>query len=145
MALCVIDKNERTLEFAGAKNPLVYIQNNELFELKGNKAPIGGKKRSKGKKSRPRKYEKHVIDLDQPTWFYMFTDGFQDQFGGKNGRKFMKKRFKELLLKIHQRTPWEQRNMLSQTIGGWMGNEQQIDDMLVMGFKIDDDILPNPL
>jgi len=142
MAICVIDKNERTLEFAGAKNPLIYIQDQELFEIKGSTAPIGGKKRSKGKKSQPRTYEKHIIPLDKPTWFYMFTDGFQDQFGGKNGRKFMKRRFKELLLKIHQRPPSVQRNMLSQTIGGWMGNNPQIDDMLVMGFKIDDSILP---
>lgn len=143
MAICVIDKQERKLEFAGAKNPLIYIQDGELFEIKGNTAPIGGKKRSPGKKSTPREYTKHIIDLDRPTWFYIFTDGFQDQFGGKNSRKFMKKRFKELLLKIHERPPHVQRTMLSQTIGGWMDGSPQIDDMLVMGFKTDDSILPD--
>ncbi len=142
MAICVIDKQARTLEFAGAKNPLIYIQDNDLVEIKGDKMPIGGKKRSRSKKTQERKYTKHVLPLDKPTWFYIFTDGFQDQFGGKNDRKFMKKRFKELLLKIKDRPPNVQHNMLSQTVGGWMNGTSQIDDMLIMGFKIDDSILP---
>ncbi|WP_299463925.1 SpoIIE family protein phosphatase [uncultured Microscilla sp.] len=142
MSLCVIDKQARTLEFAGAKNPLIYIQGDKLTEVKGDKMPIGGKKRSRDKKPKARTYTKHIVKLNEPTWFYIFTDGFQDQFGGKHDRKFMKKRFKELLLKIKDRPPNVQKNMLSQTIGGWMDGRHQIDDMLIMGFKIDDHILP---
>ncbi|HVD96635.1 MAG TPA: SpoIIE family protein phosphatase [Cytophagaceae bacterium] len=132
MSLVVIDKDRKTLEFAGAKNPLVYIQDGELFHIKGDSHPIGG---SQGEAKR--NYTKHTISIDKPTFFYMFSDGYADQFGGEEGKKFMIKNFKDLLLKIHTLPFEEQKIILNKTIESWKGNlEKQLDDILVMGMRV---------
>jgi serine phosphatase RsbU (regulator of sigma subunit) len=131
MAICVIDKEKKTMEFAGAKNPLIYIQNGEVQQIKGDKNGIGGK-------SDDHKFEAHTIDVSQPTWVYMFTDGYIDQFGGDQGRKFMIKNFRELLLEIHTMPMNQQKEYLDKAIKDWIGTKySQIDDLLVMGFKLD--------
>ncbi|HPV57138.1 MAG TPA: tetratricopeptide repeat protein, partial [Tenuifilaceae bacterium] len=94
MALCNITNNGQTIEFAGAKNPLYYIANGELFQIKGDPVPIGGLQ-----KEEKREFTLHTINIDSPTSFYIFSDGFIDQFGGADGQKFSSKRFKELLFK----------------------------------------------
>ncbi len=132
MALCVIDKDAKTMEFSGAKNPLVYIQDGELFHIKGDSHPIGG---SQGDAKRT--YTKHVISIEKPTSFYLFSDGYPDQFGGTENKKFMIKNFKELLLQIHPLPFEEQKTILNNTIEDWKGDhEKQIDDILVMGMKV---------
>jgi len=132
MTLCVIDTDEKTLEFSGAQNPLVYIQENQMYRLRGNKIPVGGFQVEVGK------YDKHIIKIDKPTWCYMFSDGYHDQFGGPQGRKFMGKNFRDLLFEIHQMPMEEQKNILEMVIAEWMGDKhEQIDDILVIGFKID--------
>jgi len=131
MSLCVIDQKDRTIEFAGAKNPLIYVQNNEVFQIKGDKNGIGGK-------SDDHNFTLTKLTIDQPTWFYIFSDGYIDQFGGDVGRKFMIKEFRDLLLQIHQLPMSEQRNILNKVIKEWMGTKyNQIDDVLVIGFKLD--------
>lgn len=132
MALCVYDKARHTLEFAGAKNPLVYIQNGELHRIKGDRMPIGGKKLGTDR------YQTHRIPLAEPgqNYFYIFSDGFQDQFGGEKGRKFMSKRFRKLLFDIHQLPMAEQRNRLETALTDWQGKEDQVDDVLVIGFRV---------
>ncbi|MDY0199035.1 MAG: hypothetical protein RBR68_14615, partial [Tenuifilaceae bacterium] len=76
-------------------------------------------------------------DIDEPTWLYMFSDGFIDQFGGNDGRKFMFKRFTQLLEHIHKFPANEQREIMKITFKEWKREEySQIDDVLVMGFKI---------
>ena len=121
-------------EFAGAMNSIYCIQNNELKELKADKKPIGSNHYGK-----TREYTKQVIDISKPTVFYTGSDGYQDQFGGKDGKKFMKKNLKKLALKIYSKPFKEQRNLFDTTITNWMkeGNEKQVDDILLMGFKID--------
>jgi tetratricopeptide (TPR) repeat protein len=134
MALCVYDKEKNVLEFAGAKNPLLYIQNGKIETIKGDKKPIGGKDFYKDDS-----FKTHIIDLNHstaPTTFYMFSDGYQDQFGGLEGRKFMIKRLRQLLQDIHQKSMEEQHKILDETIVDWMKNEEQIDDILLMGFRI---------
>lgn len=132
MALCVIDKDAKTMEFSGAKNPLVYIQDGELFHVKGDSHPIGG---SQGEAKRT--YTKHIISIEKPTSFYLFSDGYSDQFGGTESKKFMIKNFKELLLKIHPLPFEEQKAILNSTIEDWKGNnEKQLDDILVMGMRV---------
>src|SRR5207244_569162 len=132
MALCVIDKDAKTMEFSGAKNPIVYIQDGELFHIKGDSHPIGGSQR--GAK---RTYTKHVISIEKPTSFYLFSDGYTDQFGGPENKKFMIKNFKELLLKIHTLPFDEQKSILDKSIEDWKGTrEKQLDDVLVMGMKV---------
>lgn len=132
MALCVWDPTTRILEFSGAKNPLVYISNGKLERIKGNKESIGGGVHP------DQEYETHTININSNTWIYMFSDGYVDQFGGKDGRKFMIKNFMELLHYIHELPAAEQREVLKMTFDQWRGDDfSQIDDVLVMGCKFD--------
>jgi serine phosphatase RsbU (regulator of sigma subunit) len=129
-ALCIYRNSTRTLQFAGAKNPLVYIQNNELYQIKGDIHSIGGS-RSKNNLF----YKKHEIKITEPTMVYLFSDGYRDQFGGNENQKFMAKRFSKLLLDIHHLPLEEQSNKLSQAFEKWKGHNDQTDDVLVMGIR----------
>jgi serine phosphatase RsbU (regulator of sigma subunit) len=138
MAFCQIDIKEQKINFAGAKNPLVYIQDDEIFQLKADKLPIGGTMISD-----PR-FTLQELKIEKPTYCYLFSDGYVDQFGGPNGRKYMAKKFRNLLLEIHKRPMDEQKEILDLTIEAWMGeNYSQIDDILVIGFKIGPDFFSN--
>jgi serine phosphatase RsbU (regulator of sigma subunit) len=131
MSLCLIDKHLKIMEFAGAMNPICYVQNGELTEIKADKRAIGGEGTDEFL------FTKHTIDISIPTTIYLYTDGFQDQFGGVEGRKFMTKRFRELLLEIHPKPLAEQRQILDYTIEEWKGRKhKQIDDILVIGLKV---------
>jgi serine phosphatase RsbU (regulator of sigma subunit) len=130
-ALCIYRKQRQVLEFSGAKNPLVYIQDNALHQIKGDIHSIGG---SKSKPSLS--FRKHIIAIDRPTIVYLFSDGYRDQFGGNDNAKFMGKRFHQLLLEIHKLPMEEQRDVLDKTIEAWKGTRTQTDDILVMGIKL---------
>lgn len=132
-ALCVIDKENHILEFAGAKNPLVYIQNEELNTLKGSKLTIGG---TSNKYYNEKSYQKHTIDISIPTTFYIFSDGFQDQFDEESKRKFMIKKLRELLFEIHDSEMSEQKQILDDVIELWRGDTVQLDDILLIGVKV---------
>ncbi|HAS38917.1 MAG TPA: hypothetical protein DCS93_00490 [Microscillaceae bacterium] len=133
IALVVIDKQNQTIEFAGAKNPIVYFQNNQLHLLKGDKTSIGGEQREL-----KRVFTKHTIELHAPITFYLFSDGIQDQFGGPKNKKFTPARLRNLLQEIQQKPMNEQQNLLSQALDNWQteGQEDQIDDMLLIGVRI---------
>ena len=130
-ALCIYRPKRRVLEFSGAKNPLVYIQNGELFQIKGDIHPIGGT-RNKDEL----KFRKHEITLDSETMVYLFTDGFRDQFGGPENQKFLSKRFTKLLLDIHTLPLEEQKQRLEAAFEEWRGKNVQTDDVLIMGVKL---------
>jgi len=133
MALCVVDTKTNIVEFSGAKNPLVYVVNNEVNRIRGDKESIGG-----GMDYRNDEFTTHVIKVESPTWFYMFSDGFIDQFGGPDGRKYMIKNFIDLLAGISILPPDQQREILKNTLKDWLGTKYpQVDDILVVGFKID--------
>ncbi len=132
MALCVINKIERTVNFAGAENPLLYIQNGEVSQIKGDRNPIGGLQTEK-----TRVFTGHTVKVDRPTWFYILSDGFVDQFGGPKGRKFLISNLRNLLLDIHKKPMKEQKAILNRTFEEWLTDEQkQIDDVLLIGFKL---------
>lgn len=130
MALLRIMRKQRIVQFSGAKNPVIYIQNGQLNEIKGCRSPIGGAS-YRGHE----KFSSHEISCTVETYFYVFSDGFQDQFGGADGRKFMSKNFKQLLLDIHTRPFSEQKQLLEIALSDWRGVNRQIDDILVVGFK----------
>ncbi len=132
LALCLIDYQEKKITFSGAKNPLIYIQDGELHTIRGDRYAIGGSQRRTAEN-----YSRHEVKLNKTTTFYMFSDGYKDQFGGKSGRKFLAKRFRNLLLQIHNDAMQEQHEALELTIETWMGDKyKQIDDILIIGFKI---------
>lgn len=136
VALCVIDREERTVEFAGAKNPLYYLNGTgEMNVIKGDRNPIGG---MQGELER--NYTRHHIELrpGESYTFYLSSDGFQDQFGGREGRKFLRSNFRKLLQDIHQEPMDKQSDILETTLSDWMrhGEQRQIDDVLVVGFRV---------
>jgi sigma-B regulation protein RsbU (phosphoserine phosphatase) len=133
VAICSLDVPNRILEFAGAKNPLIYVYNHDLHHIKGDRLSIGGFKCSPREESR---FTKQVIPIKDSTTFYMYSDGFPDQLGGDQGRRFTQRRFRELLRDISQFPIEAQEKALEQALTDWMGNEyDQIDDILVIGFK----------
>lgn len=130
--VCVIDKESKEMKFAGAKNSIIVIQNNETRQIKGDLQSINDY-RGQGEKIN---YTQHVIDLSLPTTLYLYSDGFQDQFGGYEGKKFMKKEFRELLANNHTQPMSQQKKLLEQTLSQWMKGESQVDDILVMGIQL---------
>lgn len=129
MALCIYEKEAHKLQFAGANNPLIIIRNNEIVKYKADKMPIGIYKHDQTD------FTNHCIELQPNDAVYIFTDGFEDQFGGPQGRKFLAKHFYELLSTISKLPASEQQYTLENTIESWRGDNEQIDDILVLGFK----------
>nr|MDA3780134.1 SpoIIE family protein phosphatase [Bacteroidales bacterium] len=130
MAFCVFDFEKMTLQYAGANNSIYIIRNKELFEYKATRNPIGLYLIESP-------FKNHNIDLQKGDIVYLFTDGFVDQFGGENGKKFRVKRFKRLLLEIHPKPMNEQKEIISRSFNSWTQNKyEQIDDILIMGIKI---------
>lgn len=134
MSICVIDKKKRQLEFAGAKNSLVYTQNGLLGELTGDRTSIGGFKRP-GFES----FTKHTLKLTHPRQtFYMFSDGYQDQMGGEKGLKFMRRNLHKIFLENYSKPMDQQQQILEENFDEWRGkNFEQLDDVLIMGFRVD--------
>lgn len=134
MAMIAYTPETKELQFAGAKNPLILIQNEKLTRVKGDIKPIGGEIFEPTEK---KTFTQHTITLESTSTIYLFSDGFADQIGGKNGRKYMKNRFRDYLAGIHQKPFKEQAELLSKEFKNWKGNNAQIDDVLVMGIKLD--------
>ncbi len=131
IALCVIDIENQVLQYAGAHNPLYFMQNGEDTLLKANKFAVGGYQREG-----ERIFTKHEICIQTPTTFYIFSDGYQDQFGGPHNRKFMAKRLRKILYEIHQKPMHKQQNILKRVLNYWKRGHRQLDDILVIGVKV---------
>jgi tetratricopeptide (TPR) repeat protein len=138
IALLTIDYQNKKAYYAGAMNSLYYVQHDKFHEIKADKIPIGGLQHGKN-----RKFNLHTITLQEEqksisTIFYLCSDGFQDQFGGENGKKFMAIQLKNLLFANHEKDFATQKSILDDTIENWksIGREQQIDDITVMGLRI---------
>jgi serine phosphatase RsbU (regulator of sigma subunit) len=130
LALCLIEAEKGQLTFAGAKNPLIYFKNGEMHLVKGDKFPIGGVQLEA-----ERKFTPHLIPLEKGMTFYIFTDGYQDQFGGADGMKFMSKRFRNLLAEIHTLDLETQSKILETRFQEWKAERPQVDDILVIGWR----------
>ncbi|WP_375560837.1 PP2C family protein-serine/threonine phosphatase [Bernardetia sp. OM2101] len=133
ISICTIDNEENKVLFAGARNVLTYIQNDKISVIKGDRMSIG---QTFTKKFAARDFTNHKIDVPVPTTFYMYSDGYQDQFGGKNDTKFYSKNLRNLLLEIHQQPMRKQRLILKRTLFKWRNLKKQTDDVTVIGFKI---------
>lgn len=136
MMICCLDKtngDKPNLEFSGANNPLYIIRDNQIIEHKGNKSPIGS---FIDQQKTQDKFSSQTVELHKGDNIYLFTDGYADQFGGPNGKKFKYSRFKELLLSIHQKTASEQGKEMALALNNWKGELEQLDDVCVMGLKI---------
>ena len=130
MGFCVLDRKTGTLEFAGAFSPLYLVRDNKIMEIKGNRFSVGLMN-----DLTEEKFKNHNVELQKDDVIYLFSDGYPDQFGGEEGKKFKYRRFRHLLLNIHSQPASRQRELLDQGIIQWMGDHEQVDDILVMGIR----------
>jgi serine phosphatase RsbU (regulator of sigma subunit) len=128
LGLCVVDKRKRSLSFSGAFFPLYLIRNNNLTEFKGDRIVLGMNPEGS-------KYTDNDIELQDDDIFYIFSDGYIDQFGGLENKKYMYRRFRYLLMTIHSFPAETQKSILNDSIITWQGQNVQVDDMMVIGFK----------
>ncbi len=131
VAIGRFDKGSMKLSFAGAKRPLYYFRDNHLHMIKGDSHSVGGTFYAKD-----RDYKEHEIYLNKNDTFYVFTDGYADQFGGENNKKFLPGRFKDLICEIQGDDMEKQREILDRKFRYWKGEREQTDDILVMGVLI---------
>jgi serine phosphatase RsbU (regulator of sigma subunit) len=128
IGLVVIDRERMKVEYAGAFLPLYHIRDGSLSEISADKIIIG-----MNPEGHP--YNDHEIDLVDNDIFYIFSDGYVDQFGGMENKKFMYRRFRYLLTTIHNFPVNDQKSILEENIKTWMGQNEQVDDMMVIGFR----------
>ncbi|MDF1575659.1 MAG: SpoIIE family protein phosphatase [Bacteroidales bacterium] len=119
------------LEYAGAFSPLYIIRDHEILEVKGERIIVGpdyGLQRGL--------FQNRSMEIQENDMLYLFTDGYPDQFGGPEGKKFKYRRFRHLLMSIHHLPMAEQLRKLEESMNEWMGNrELQIDDQTIMGIR----------
>ena len=130
MALCKYDPKKKTVQYSGAYNPLIHISKNEINHIKGDNQPIGlhtGRKLP---------FTNHEIKVKKGDMLYIYSDGFADQFGGERGKKYMSGKFKKFLLSISEMKTEEQEYLVKVEFTNWMGENEQIDDVCVMGVRI---------
>jgi len=137
MAFCTINPATLMLEYSGAFNPAYIVRGGELIELRPDKIAIGA-------------YSEGVTEFSDINFklqandiIYLFSDGYADQFGGPDGKKFMRKKFKALLLEIRELPMLVQRKELYSRLVEWQGRESQVDDICVFGIKITADSMQN--
>lgn len=128
MVLLIYDPVHRQLEFSGANNPIYIVRKGEMMEFKGNNMPVAYYDNMTD-------FTRVTIQMEKDDRIYLFTDGFPDQFGGPEGKKFKYKPFKDLLLEIHNRSMDEQEKILQLVFKEWQGELDQIDDVLVIGLR----------
>lgn len=133
ISLCTIDKSTMIMEYAGASNPIYMVRKGELQQLTVDKIAIHLFANCSEKT-----FTNYSIQIEKGDQFYLFSDGYADQFGGPFGKKFMRKQFQKLLLSIQNLTMAEQKEILDHAIEDWKSSagEEQTDDILVVGFKI---------
>lgn len=132
VAFCVIDKENNILQYAGAFSNLYLIRDNKITEIKGDRYSVGV-----GNESGRQFFSSHYIPIHQDDMLYIFTDGYVDQFGGPDGKKYKFRRFRHLLLNIHKFPLELQRQYIEESIKEWKGNFEQVDDILIIGIKPD--------
>lgn len=132
VALCIIDKDKQELQFAGANNPLYIMRKGELIQVKGNKFSVG----LFVDHNLP-SFTNHHIKLQEGDMIYLFSDGYADQLGGEEGKeKYMYPRFRAFLLSIAEKDMDIQATLLEENIRSWRNTSEQLDDILIVGFKI---------
>ena len=132
LGLVALNIYEKKLSFAGAYRPMYLVRGGELTEFKGNSFSMGGNFKSKKKK---KEFTQTDITLQNGDTIYITSDGFADQFGGPENRKYMTKNFKRYLTTIQQYDLERQRELLNQEFHQWMGDHRQMDDILVIGLR----------
>jgi len=132
LSLCILDLKEKSLDYSGAFNPLYLVRNETIIEVKADRFSIGADVHYTNDR---KLFKSHKIFLQANDVIYIFSDGYADQFGGPDGKKFKYRRFRHLLLTIHKLPMEKQRSILDASIEEWKGGMDQVDDILVIGIK----------
>ncbi|MBA3970945.1 MAG: tetratricopeptide repeat protein [Bacteroidetes bacterium] len=130
IVLCSLNGKTNVLQYAGANRPMWILRNGEIVEYKPTKASIAGYTENS------QAYTGHSVQLQSDDIVYLFSDGFADQFGGPNKKKYMSKLLKQTFIDIHQMSMAEQEIKLKEIFNTWKGELGQVDDVLVLGFKV---------
>jgi len=130
ISLCIFDPKTLKLQFAAAHNPLYSIRNGEVHIFSADKMEIGSKHLEK------KEFTNHELQCVAGDQLYLFSDGFPDQFGGPQGKKYKYLKFREFLLSIHEEPMQKQKWLLDEEIELWKGSYPQVDDIMVMGIRI---------
>jgi hypothetical protein len=145
ISLCCLHKNSGKMSFAGANNPIYIIK--EKTKLKADQTlsvenethgliEIKGDRQSVGWHQKRQKFQTHLLPVEKGDMIYSFTDGFPDQFGGVNGKKYKYRQFKQFLVGIVVHEPKEQLVLLEAEFNRWKGGLEQIDDVCIFGYKV---------
>jgi serine phosphatase RsbU (regulator of sigma subunit)/HAMP domain-containing protein len=130
ITLCCINFDTLELQYAAAYNPLCIVRDGKLIIHNANKFPIGafiGEKEN---------FDNITIQLQKNDQLYIYSDGYADQFGGPNGKKFMVGNFRKLLVQLANKPITEQMGFLKTTLDNWQGDLEQVDDVLIIGLKV---------
>jgi len=130
IALCKINLKKRELEYAGAHRPLYFVDGGEMNEIKGNKFPIGG-----GRYKNQTNFDNHIIKLKPNDSVFFCSDGFPDQFGGEENRKFGPRRLREMIMETNGKSMTEVSKIMEDRWENWKGDSKQTDDVLLIGIK----------
>ena len=130
IALCFLDAEKMELKFAGANNGITIVRQQEMIDLKPDKMPIGHYP------GEAKRFCTKTLALKKSDMIYMTSDGFPDQFGGQNGKKFKYRRLENELLNIHTESAEKQKSHLEKTFTGWKGSLEQVDDVLIVGVRV---------
>lgn len=130
IGLCMIDSTTGKLQFSGANRPLIMIRNGELTEFKPDKMTLGIAP------VREASFKNNCIDTKPGDSFYLFSDGFSDQFGEITDKKFKYKHFKRIIHSFEELPMSQQKEHIENAFKEWKGNAQQVDDVLVIGFQL---------
>jgi serine phosphatase RsbU (regulator of sigma subunit) len=148
MSICLLDTTSKTLHYSGAFNPLWIVSSQSNTTLEKYKTPAlpntntalyeipADKKSIAGMYKFHHQFTLHTVQLQKGDCIYLFSDGFADQFGGKDGKKFKKQQLKEKLVSVHTKNMLQQQDELNTVFESWKGNFEQIDDVCLMGIKI---------
>lgn len=131
MALVSFCKHFKDLKFAGAFRPLIHIRGEELTEVRANRFPIGG-----GNAYVKTGFTSNTVELQPGDLIYLFSDGYPDQIGGDSDKKFMTKRFKDLIMQFRHLPMTEQEKHFRTALADWQGDHEQMDDILVIGIRV---------
>jgi serine phosphatase RsbU (regulator of sigma subunit) len=130
IALCIYDAEKNILQYSGSHNNMYLVRKKELIEYKADWIPIGFSDNPE------EKFTSHVIHPIPGDTIYLFSDGYADQFGGPDRKKFRYSAFKELLTKNSSKPLQEQKNVIEKEFLKWKGDNQQTDDVMVIGYRI---------
>ena len=129
LSICVVDRAVSTIDFAGANRPLFLVRNKKIMTIKGNKQSVGNNHQMKD-------FTFERIKFEKGDHMYLFSDGVVDQFGGPRNKKFMTSRLKESLIEVSDLSVHKQREAIKSNLEKWQGEEEQTDDICIMGVQL---------